>query len=126
MLLGGRRLDWQVTSAAALGTVSSSVEHLTLETDRPFISSESDDEADHTQWRELLGSFGNVKTLQVGYGLVEQLSRALQPGEGESPTELLPELQELSYFSTGASLDEFTPFIDAFQNAGRPITVVRS
>ena len=126
MLLGGRRLDWQVTSAAALGTVSSSVEHLTLETDRPFISSESDDEADHTQWRELLGSFVNVKTLQVGYGLVEQLSRALQPGEGESPTELLPELQELSYFSTGASLDEFTPFIDAFQNAGRPITVVRS
>jgi hypothetical protein len=62
----------------------------------------------------------------VGYGIVEQLLRALQPGEGESPTELLPELQELSYFSTGASLDEFTLFVDACQKAGRPITVVRS
>ena len=130
MLLGGKHLDWQVASAAqvfhALGTVSSAVEHLTLETDRHFISSEWNDEADPTQWRELLGSFGNVKTLQVGYGIVEQLFRALQPGEGESPTELLPELQELSYFSTGASLDEFTLFVDACQKAGRPITVVRS
>ena len=130
MLLGGRHLDWQVASAAqvfhALGTVSSAVEQLTLESDRPFILSEWNDEADRTQWRELLGSFGSVKALQVGYGLVAQLSRALQPGKGELPTELpLPELQELSYFSTGASPNDFTLFVDAFQKAGRPITVVR-
>jgi hypothetical protein len=130
MLLSGRHLDWQVASTAqvfhTLGTVFSAVEHLTLESDRHFMSSEWNNEADPTQWRDLLGAFGNVKTLQVGYGLVEQLSRALQPGEGESPTELLTKLQELSYFSIGASHNEFTLFVDACQKAGRPITMVCS
>ena len=77
--------------------VFSAVEYLTLEYDRHNVSSEWNREANHTHWCELLGSFENVKTLRVEYGLVEQVSRALQPGEGESPTELLPELQELSY-----------------------------
>jgi hypothetical protein len=115
MLLGGRHLDWQVASAAqvfhTLRTVFSAVEHLTLVYNRHSISSEWNDEADCTQWRELLGSFGNVKTLFVQSDLVEQLSRALQPGEGESPTELLPELQELSYPSRAAFRSAFTPFV---------------
>jgi hypothetical protein len=132
MLLGGRHLDWQVASAAqvfnTLGTVFSAVEHLTLEyaSDRLSISSEWNNEADRGQWRELLGSFGNVKTLFVDGELVGQLSCALQPGEGESLTELLPELQELSYFAIGPSHNAFTLFIDARQKAGHPVTVVRS
>jgi hypothetical protein len=132
MLLGGRHLDWQVASAAqvfnTLNAVFSAVEHLTLEyaSDRISISSEWNNEADRTQWRELLGSFGNVKTFFVDGELVGQLSCALQPCEGESPTELLPELQELSYFAIGPSHNAFTLFVDARQKVGRPVTVVRS
>jgi hypothetical protein len=102
------------------------VEHLALQYNKYSVSSEWNDEADREQWRELLGSFGSIKTLSMSssYELVEQLSRALQPAEGESPTELLPELQELSYSRKGAPHNAFTSFIDARQKAGRPIAVV--
>ena len=126
MTLGGRHLDWQVVSAAqvfgALRKVFSTVEHLTLEYGRHGLSSEWNNEADRTWWRELLGSFGNVKTLRVSSGLVQQISRTLQPGEGESPTELLPDLQEISNFAAGSA---FTKFIDARQKAGRPIILTK-
>ena len=128
MDLSGKHLDWQVVSAAqvlrTLETVFSAVEHLTLEYNRNFMSLEWNNQADRSHWRGLLGSFGNVKTLRVEYELVGQLSRALQPGEGESPTELLPALQELSCSTRGSSRDAFTVFIDARQEAGRPVTVV--
>jgi hypothetical protein len=128
MDLGGKHLGWQVASAAqvlrTLETVFSAVEHLTLGYNRNLISLEWNNQADRTHWRGLLGPFGNVKTLRVEYELVGQLSRALQPGEGESPTELLPALQELSYSTRGSSRDAFTVFIDARQEAGRTVTVV--
>ena len=125
MGLGGRHLDWQVVSAAqvfhALKTVFSAVEHLDLRYSRHNISSEWNNQADLLHWREVLGSFGKVKTLRVEYGLVEQVSRAIQP-EGDSPTELFPELQELSYSRRVVSR-AFALFIDARQKAGRPLTV---
>ena len=128
MGLGGRHLDWQVVSAAqvlhTLKTVFSAVERLILGYKRPNISSEWNRQADRTHWREFLGSFGKVKTLRVEYGLVEQVSRALQPEEGDSPTELFPELQELSYSRRAASR-AFALFIDARQKVGRPLTVKR-
>ncbi len=129
MMLGGRHLDWQVACTAqvfhTLRTKFSVVEHLTLEYNRYRISSEWNNEADRTQWRELFGAFGKVKTLRMDWALVEQLSRSLQPSEGESPTELLPELQELSYSAFGFSFDAFTPFVDARQKAGHAVTVIR-
>ena len=128
MELGGKHLDWQVVSAAqifpAIKTVLSAVEHLTFKSNRHYMSSEWNLQADRTHWRELLRSFEKVKNLRVEDGLVEQVSRALQPGEGESSTELLPELQVLSYSTSGSSPDAFTPFIDARQQAGQPVTVV--
>ena len=129
MEIGGRPIDWQVVSGAqvfhAFKTVCLAVEHLSLEYDRPNISSEWNREADRTRWREFLGLFGNAKTLSVDGELVEQVSRALQTGEGESFAELLPELLELSYSATASLPNVFTPFIDARQKAGRPVTVVR-
>jgi hypothetical protein len=126
MEVGGRHLDRQVVSAAqvfhALKTAFSAVVHISLEYDRHNISSEWNHQADRTHWRELLGSFGNLKTLRVECGLVEQVSRALQPEEWDSPTELLPELRELSYSRGGAS-HAFALFIDARQKAGRPLFV---
>jgi hypothetical protein len=102
----------------------SAVEHLTLEYDKELRrSSEGPDEVDPIEWRKLLSSFRNVKTLLIDNGLVEELSRCLQLEDGELALELLPELQELTYSDSG---DAFTSFIDARQNAGRPVTVVHS
>ena len=132
MGLGGRHLDWQVVSAAqvfhALKTVFSAVEHLSLVCGKHNMSSEWNRQADRSHWGELFGSFGKVKTLLVGHSLVKQVSRALKPGEGEPPTELLPVLQELSYPKRRASRGSsraFTLFIDARRKAGRPVTVNR-
>jgi hypothetical protein len=102
----------------------SAVEHLTLEHEVHSQSSEEHNEVDRTEWRKLLRPFSNVKTLRIDNGLVEELSRCLQLEDGELPLELLPELQELTYFGSGDTGDAFTSFIDARQNAGRPITLV--
>ncbi|KAF8490533.1 hypothetical protein F5888DRAFT_1808005 [Russula emetica] len=130
MGLSSRYLDWQVAHTAQvvhmLRTVFSEVERLQLRYDRHTvpISSEGNDEADRTQWRKLLRTFGNANTLGIDYGLIWQLSRSLQPGEGESPMDLLPELQRISYSTFEPSDDVFAQFVDACQKAGRHVTVV--
>ena len=128
----GQNFDWQVASMAQvcgmLRTVLFEVEHLVLDYERRSISLWWSAVAHRTHWRELLGTFDNAKTLYLRFWLVEQLARALQPGGEESSTELLPELQELSYLAvpgTGASSDIFAGFVDERQKAGRPINVVR-
>ena len=127
MTFGGMCLDWQIVSAAqifhALSTAFSVVENLTLNYNRRHMLPDWNNDADRIHWRELLGPFGKVKNLSMDDELVEQLSRALQPGEEESPTELLPKLQRLSYSGIYASRNAFTQFIDARQKAGLPITV---
>ena len=122
-------LDWQVYSAAqifnSLSPTLSAVDHLTLERSVHSQSSEEHNEADPTEWRNLLRSFRNVKTLRVAKGLVEELSRCLELDDGERPLELLPELQELTYSGSGNTGDAFSSFIDARQGAGRSITLIR-
>ena len=121
-----QHLDWQVSSVAqilnSLGHLFSVVEHLIFEHDEHSRSSEEHNEVDRTEWCKLLRSFRNVKTLWIGNGLVEQLTRCLELEDGELPLELLPELQELTYFGTGGA---FNSFIETRQNADRPITLVR-
>jgi hypothetical protein len=122
-------LDWQVSSVSqicnALGLVFSAVEHLTLQHEVHNQSSEEHNYVDRIEWRNLLRSFSNVKTLRVKAGLVEQLSRCLRLEDGELSLELLPELQELTYSDNHAVSDVFTSFIDTRLNAGRPVTLVR-
>ena len=118
-------LDFQVSSVAQIfNTLSQTffaVEHLTLEHGNYIRLVDVDNEV---KWRKILRSFGNTKTLYVDDGFVEELSRCLRLDDGERPEELLPELQELTYrcSSTNAL---FTSFIDARQNAGRPVNLVR-
>ena len=123
-------LDWQVSSVAqifnSLGQIFSTVEHLTLENEVHGRSSEEYNEVDRTEWRKLLGPFSNVKTLQIEDRLVKGLSHCLRLDDGESPLELLPELQELTYSVSGDTGDAFKSFVDARQNAGRPVTLVHS
>jgi hypothetical protein len=123
-------LDRQVSSVAqifnALSQIFSEVEHLTLAHDVHSQSSEEHNEVERTEWRKLLRSFSNVKTLQIEDRLVMELSRCLRLEDGEHPLELLPELQELTYPGSGNANDVFTPFIDTRQNAGRPVTLIKS
>jgi hypothetical protein len=122
-------LDWQVSSVAqifkGLSQVFSVVEHLTFRHDVHSQSSEEHNDVDRIEWRNLLRPFSNVKTLRVEDGLVEQLSHCLRLEDGELTLDLLPELQELRYSGSGDTDNAFTSFIDARQNAGRPVKLVR-
>ena len=122
-------LDWQVSSVAqiinSLSQVFSAVEHLTLEHREHSQSSEEHNEVDRTEWRRLLRPFNNVKTLRIENGLVDDLSRCLQLEDRDLSLEVLPELQELTYYGGGNIGDTFAPFVDARRNAGRTITSVR-
>ena len=126
IVVGCWHLDWQVSSVAqifnSLSPIFSTVEHLSLEHEMHSWSSEEHNEVDRTEWRKLLRSFSNVKTLLVDRGLVKELSRCLRLDNGELPLELLPELQKLTY---SGSVDAFTSFINTRQNAGRPVTLVQ-
>jgi hypothetical protein len=123
-------LDWQVSSVAqifsALSQISSAVEHLTLVHEAHSRSSEEHNDVDRNEWRKLLRSFSNVKTLRIDNGVLKVLSRCLPSEDGEQPLEILPELQELTYPGSSNANDVFTPFIDARQNAGRPVKLIKS
>ena len=122
-------LDQQVSSGAqicnALSQVLSAVDHLKLDYEIHSLSSEEHNDVRRIEWRNLLRSFSNVKTLHVEGGLVEEISRCLRLEDGELPLELLPELRQLRYPGIGDAGDPFTSFIDARQNADRPVTLVR-
>ena len=122
-------LDWQVSSVVqisnTLSQVFSAVEHLTLRHEVHRQSPEEHNDVDRIEWHKLFQSFSNLKTLRVKDGLVEQLSRCLRSEDGELHLELLPELQELTYYGSRDTSDAFTSFIDARRNAGRPVTLVR-
>jgi hypothetical protein len=131
--IGGRHLDWQVASAAqifyGLRTLVSAVVYLTLAYGRHRIPSEWHNEADGAQWRKILRSFCNVETLVVRQGLIKEVSRSLLVYDGDSPAELLlPELKELLYSAgdggDGWAEEALTPFINARQNAGRPVALI--
>jgi hypothetical protein len=122
-------LDRQVASLAqisnAVGTAFSEVEHLTLECAREPKPHDSSDhwQADRARWLEILGPFGNVKTLGVSKGLTAGLSRSLRFDEGESPMGFLPELKELEYDKSDVVGDAFAAFLHARQNAGHPVSL---
>ena len=124
-------LDWQVSFLAsiflALSKILSAVVHLTFEHKLPGRSSEGHIEVGRSEWRRLLRPFNNVKTLRVNGGLVKELSHCLRLDDREKPLELLPKLQELTYWDPifGPVRDGFTSFADARQNAGCPVTLIR-
>ena len=122
-------LDRQVSSATQISNLLSqmfaAVNHLTLEYEHSQ-SPEEYNEVDRTEWHKLLRPYRNVKALRIGNGLVQEISRCLRLEDGELLLELLPELEELTYFGSRDTGDAFTSFIDARQSAGRPVALVHS
>ena len=124
-----RNFDWQVSSVSqiftALSPVFSDVVDLTLGYSEHVSTPEWQYETDRTQWRDLLRSFHNVKTLSVPQGLTRDLSRSLRPENGESSMDLLPELKELEYSTYWPDSDAFSSFVEARLLAGHPVTLIR-
>jgi hypothetical protein len=102
----------------------SAVEHLTLENEAHSQSFEEHNEVDRIEWCKIIRSFSNVKTLRVVDGLNLEIARCLQLDDGGLALDLLPELHELTYPRNRDTDNEFASFINARQNAGRPITLV--
>ena len=101
----------------------SSVADLTLEYEgyRSWTGWQHEDT--RNEWRALLRSLGNVKTLHIA-NLIGELSDSLRFNGGELPIDLLPELKKLSYSSSTNRDKAFAEFIDARQSAGFPVTLV--
>ena len=121
-------LDRGVSSMAQISNsirqIFSAVEYVALQY---RARSEEHNEIDCAEWHKILRLFSNVKTLRIDSGLVKDLSRCLELKDEELPLNLLPKLQNLTYGRRGNSRDgaAFTSFVDARQNAGRPVTLVR-
>ncbi|KAH9020053.1 hypothetical protein EDB84DRAFT_1515846 [Lactarius hengduanensis] len=92
-----QQLDWQAACAAqicdALEPLLRGVDSLTFgfHRDSPALWL---DEVDHALWHGLLRTFDGVKNLQLTGGVVRDLFRHLQRGEGELPSVLLLGLRE--------------------------------
>jgi hypothetical protein len=120
-------LDWQVSSVAhifnVLSPLFSNVVDLALDYREHTLSSEWHTQVDRAQWRDLLGSFRNVKTLRVHDGLVRDVSRCLQL-DGEPPLGLLPELTELVCPAGSINDKTFLAFIHEREVAGQPVKLI--
>ena len=119
-----QQVSFMIQISSSLSRMFSTVEHLTFQHKEHIQSSEEHNQVDRTEWRRLLGPFINVRNLGIDNGLVEDLSRCLKLEDGELLSELLPELQELSYSRSGDTGDAFTSYINARRNAGRPVALV--
>jgi hypothetical protein len=122
-------LDSQVASAVqiinTLSPLLSVVEGLYLvytESRRPLPAVLPVDRIDRIQWREILRSFSGVRTLHVKEELVRVISQSLRSEDGESPLELLPNLERLTY-SGSEITDMFAPFTKQRRAAGHLVTV---
>ena len=122
-------LDWQVSSITqilnVLSPFFSAVVDLSLDYRGYTLPSDGHNQADHSQWRELLRSFRNVQTLRVHDGLVGEVSRCLSL-DGESPSEILPELKRLVCPMESRSNKTFSRFVHDREVAGLTIDLTEN
>jgi len=135
MVINGRAGEhWPLSSTAqmlgVLGPVFSGVMHLSVgicDENISWLGLPPYNDADRTQWRDVLRPFNNVTTLRVEDALVREISRTLKVYDGESTMELLPELKELicgANVNADDLFDTFAAFIEARQHAGHPVTLI--
>jgi hypothetical protein len=120
-------LDWQVASAVQIfGTLSpvlSIVDRVTFSYAKHNQSSESHNNVDRRQWRDLLRPFTNAKTIHVQDDLVTKIFRSLSSHDGEPPLELLPNLEEVAYSGGKDARDAITAFLNERQVLGHPVSL---
>jgi len=134
MVINGRvGQAWPLSSTAqilgVLGPVFSGVMHLSVgfcDERMSLLRFPTYNEADRTQWRDVLRPFNNVTTLRVEDNLIREISHALKVHDEESTMDLLPELKEL-ICSTNVNADDlfdtFAALIEA-RHAGHPVTLI--
>jgi len=82
-------------------------------------------QAARIQWREVLKSFNNVKTLRLPKAFLWELSLSLQVYDGESPMEVLPELKEPRCNASEDDVpDTFDAFLEAREDASFPVRLL--
>jgi hypothetical protein len=113
----GQQLSFVAQLSNVLSPVFSAVVDLTI---YHYLPSTQHDEVNCTQWRKLLRSFRNVKTLHMANVFDEDLFRSLR-SDGEPPLGPLPELKELVCPATGRAREALTAFITAREAEGRPV-----
>ena len=120
-------LDWQVSSVAQifnlLDPLFSMVVDISLDCKEYNVSSGWHNQVDRVQWRKLLASFRNVRTLRVHDDLAAQLSHSLRLN-GEPPLELLPELKQLICPVWSVDDRTFAEFIHEREVASHPVNLI--
>jgi hypothetical protein len=117
-----RRVFWAAQMCSVLGPVSSTVVDLALFHEESAFLIPLYNHASRIQWREVLKSFNNVKTLSLSKAFLWELSLSLQVHDGESPMEVLPELKKLRCLASEDDLPyTFDIFLEARENAGFPV-----
>ena len=120
-------LDWQISSIIqilnVLSPLFSTMVDLSLDYRSHTLPSDWHDQADYSQWRELLGLFRNVETLRVHDGLVRDVSHCLE-SDGEPASEILPELKTLVCPIGSRDEKTFSRFVHDRDVAGLPIDLV--
>jgi hypothetical protein len=122
------RKDWQLDSMARVcGQLSpffSSTEQFYLNWgDMP---QGKEDDMVSTQFLEIFQPFTAIRSLYVPRTLVPFIARALQELIGESATEVLPNLRDLSLGGaamSGSIQEDIQPFIEVRRLSGRPVAV---
>jgi hypothetical protein len=120
-------LDWQVASTVqmldTLTPALSSVEKVTLSHEEHTQSSEWHNHVDRTQWREILRTFTNAKTIHIQNDLVGKILPSLLSDDGEPSLGFLPNLQEVEYSGGSDARDALTAFADERWVAGHPVNL---
>jgi hypothetical protein len=71
------------------------------------------------RWRELLRPFTNVKAIHVEGYLVDKISHSSRSDQGGPPLEIVPNLQDFTYFGGYIAPQSIRSFIDERRVAGR-------
>jgi len=129
MVISCKPLDWQLSAAAqVLNSFLSSIPSLeNLEIAVP--RKDPQNEIDAAQWRELFHPFASVKEMTLASeDSVRLVAPALRDLAGETATEVLPALQNLSFREYrlqpwGPVKEAIEKFIAARQLYGHPVTV---
>jgi hypothetical protein len=124
------RIDWQLDSMGRvcdqLSPFFSSIERFNLVWNDKPSEPQGKDDMESAQFLEIFQPFTAIRSLYVSKTLFPFIAAALQEPVGESVTEVLPNLCDLSleeFAISRSTQQDIQPFIEARRLAGRPVAV---